>query len=120
MKVAIAISLLAVVVMVGLAIASTSPDLSLAPASDEEISGLYGKKCRSCHGKDGRGNKALAAKLKVDPAALDLLDEATLSKSDEELIRITVEGEGKMPGYAKKLTDDQIAGLIAYVRSLSS
>lgn len=119
MKIVIAALLLGIIAVVGVAIASTSQDVSGLAAAADDGSALYGKKCRSCHGKDGRGNAMLAEKLKVDPAALDLVDEASLAKSDEELIRITAEGEGKMPGYAKKLTAEEIEGTIAHVRSLA-
>ena len=38
--------------------------------------------------------------------------------SDAELIEATKKGKGKMPGYEGKLTDDQIKGLVKYIRSL--
>ena len=38
--------------------------------------------------------------------------------TDAELFEITKNGKNKMPGYDKKLTDDQIKSLIKYIRSL--
>jgi mono/diheme cytochrome c family protein len=39
-------------------------------------------------------------------------------QSDADLEKVTKEGKGKMPKYEGKLTDDQIKGLIKYIRSL--
>jgi len=39
--------------------------------------------------------------FKVDAAALDLTDKATLAKTDEALDAVTSKGEGKMPAYAE-------------------
>ena len=91
-----------------------------ATAGDDEAAGLYAKKCQSCHGPDGHGNAKLAEKMKMDLAGLDLLDEASLAKSDAEWIEVTKGGAGKMPKYEGKLTEEQIAGLTEYVRGMAS
>jgi mono/diheme cytochrome c family protein len=38
--------------------------------------------------------------------------------TEAHLTEITVKGKNKMPGYDKKLTADEIKGLVAYVREL--
>ena len=81
---------------------------------------LFNSKCGACHGKDGLGNAKLAEKLKLDPADLNLLDEASLAKSADDWNKTTKDGAGKMKGYGGKLTDEQIAAVNEYVRSLSS
>jgi len=91
---------------------------SLARAADDAGAKVYAAKCASCHGKDGKGNPAMAKVFKVEPDKLNLLADATLAKPDADLIKTTTDGSGKMPAYKGKLTDAEIAQTIAYVRSL--
>lgn len=91
----------------------------LSPALySEEVPGQknYDAKCKSCHGKTGEGNPALAKALKVDPAVLSLKD---LKKSDDEWVAIIKEGKGKMPSLKAKLSDDEIKDLVKYIRAFS-
>ena len=38
--------------------------------------------------------------------------------SDDDLIKVTKSGQGKMPAYAGKLTDDQIKAVVAHIHTL--
>ncbi len=78
---------------------------------------LYKKNCAACHGADAKGNPAMAKMFKVEPGALDLVDEATLAKSDEEIAKMLTAGKGKMPAFKAKLTGDEIKALINFLRS---
>lgn len=89
-----------------------------ASPSAVDASALYLKSCASCHGKDGKGSPAMAKMFKLDNAALDLVDKASLAKSDAELSRLTAEGAGKMPAYKTKLQSSEIGALTVYIRSL--
>ena len=75
---------------------------------------LYKAKCQVCHGADGKGDTVAGKKL----GAKDFHSPEVVKASDTELFDITKKGKEKMPGYDKKLTDDQIKGLIKYIRSL--
>lgn len=90
---------------------------SLANAA-EDGKKIYEKKCTTCHGKDGKGNRAMLKTLKVDASLLDLLDKGTLDKSDEELVSITSKGINKMPAYGKDLKDEDLKNIISYIRSM--
>ncbi|MBI4249921.1 MAG: c-type cytochrome [Elusimicrobia bacterium] len=91
-----------------------------AGAGDMEAGAkLYDAKCASCHGKDGKGKEAMAKMFKLELAALDVVDEASLSKSDKELFDLTADGINKMPGYKEKLQAEEIDAVIAYIRSLA-
>jgi cytochrome c6 len=83
-------------------------------ARAEDVADLYKAKCQSCHGPDGKGDTAVGKKLGVR----DFNSPAVAKQSDEELFDITKKGKGKMPAYDGKLTDDQIKGLIKYIRGL--
>jgi cytochrome c6 len=87
-------------------------------ATADEGAGLYNAKCASCHGKDAKGNPAMAKMFKLDNSAMDLSDKATLDKSDDQLVSVLSKGEGKMPGYEGKMSDANMKTLIAYLRGL--
>lgn len=76
---------------------------------------LYAKRCASCHGKDGRA-KTFKAKFNH---ARNLTDAAWHdSVSDERIFNSIMNGRGKMPSFSKKLSQQEIESLVAYVRSL--
>ena len=74
----------------------------------------YTAKCQMCHGATGLGDgpagKAMGAKPFNSPDYINA--------SDADLIAATKTGKGKMTGYAGKLTDAQIADVVAYIRTL--
>jgi cytochrome c6 len=90
--------------------------LALAAAGaygQDDAAALYKSKCQVCHGPDGKGS-AVGQKIGVK----DFHSPEVAKMSDQELFDITKKGKEKMPGYDKKLTDDQIKGLIKFIRSL--
>jgi len=76
---------------------------------------LYKSKCAGCHAADGSGNSPAGKAMGVP----DLSSPVLQKKTDAELIDSTTNGKGKMPAYKGKLTDDQIKGLVAYIRTLA-
>jgi len=82
-------------------------------SAQDDAAALYKSKCQVCHGPDGKGSVA-GQKLGVR----DFHSPEVAKMSDAELFEITKKGKEKMPGYNKKLTDDQIKSLIKYIRSL--
>jgi cytochrome c6 len=83
------------------------------PAAADDAAALYKSKCQVCHGADGKGT---AGGQKM--GAKDFQSPEVAKQSDADLIKVTKEGKGKMPKYDGKLTDDQIKGLIKYIRTL--
>jgi|SRR5438477_117830 cytochrome c6 len=83
------------------------------PAMADDTEALYKSKCQVCHGADGKGSPA-GQKMGVK----DFHDPEVAKQSDADLIKVTKEGKGKMPKYDGKLTDDQIKGLIKFIRSM--
>ncbi|MBK6880194.1 MAG: c-type cytochrome [Elusimicrobia bacterium] len=87
----------------------------------EDAAKLYGTKCAMCHGKKGEGNPVMAKAKKMDIGLFAVNDEATLKKTDEELIKATIDGVGTaMPAYKGKIADAEVAPLITYMRSLAA
>ncbi len=90
-----------------------------AEAGTDAAAKIYAAKCASCHGKDGKGNPAMAKVFKLEPAALDVVKDSSLAKSDADLVKLTADGKEKMPAYKGKLSDAEIAGLVSYIRTLA-
>ena len=51
--------------------------------------------------------------------ARDLSSPEVQSQTDAQLTEIVTNGKNKMPAYKGKLTDDQIKGLVVYIRELA-
>ena len=75
---------------------------------------LYQSKCQMCHAADGSGNTPAGKAMKARPFnAPDVLKE-----SDTDLMAVIKKGKNKMPGFEGKLTDAQIATLVAHIHTL--
>ena len=81
---------------------------------------VWTKNCKKCHGSDGSPTK-VGKKF----GARDYKDAAVqASFTDEEAIKVTKEGvfedgKKKMPPYADKLSDEEIAAVVKLVRSFA-
>ncbi|HEY6806092.1 MAG TPA: c-type cytochrome [Pyrinomonadaceae bacterium] len=76
---------------------------------------LFLKNCASCHGKDGRA-KTFKAKFNHARNLADPRWQAAIS--DEHVYESILHGKEKMPAFGKKLTADEVAALVTYVRML--
>jgi cytochrome c6 len=84
---------------------------SLAQSSGADT---YKAKCQMCHGADGLGNTPAGKAMKAGPFnAPDVLKE-----SDTALMAVIKNGKNKMPAFTGKLTDPQIAQVVAYIHTL--
>jgi mono/diheme cytochrome c family protein len=99
------------------------------PETLVEAKSLYSRDCAACHGTEGKGDgpagRKLAGMQKVDPALpngpADLTDaRRMLNTSDAALQgKILRGGMGTgMPEFGSLYTDDQIAKLVSYIRTL--
>ena len=68
---------------------------------------LYQSNCAVCHGQDARGGTY----------DVDLVDHAT-HHDDEHFAQVILSGDGDMPAFEGQLEDQEIADIIAYIRSL--
>jgi mono/diheme cytochrome c family protein len=91
-------------------------------AADEATVKLFNAQCSSCHGKDGRGQTTAGKPLNVkdwtDPKSFKGITDGKI----REQIRTGTKGpDGKerMTSF-KKLTDEQVTALIAYVHTLAA
>lgn len=68
---------------------------------------LYARSCAGCHGGEGGGGSGPALGSGSDAAEL----------SDDQITGVIEVGPGTMPAF-DRLTDDQIASLVAFLRTL--
>jgi mono/diheme cytochrome c family protein len=74
----------------------------------------YTVNCVTCHGQTGAGDTSLGRVLKVKP----FTDFAVLQMTDSAISDIVANGKNRMPGFSKKLTNDQVNALIQYIHQL--
>ena len=78
-------------------------------AGDQHPSALFREYCAKCHGEDGTANTPKGRQL----MARDFTDdEFQSSKSDADLIKQVTKGGEDMPPFGKKLSAEQIEGLV--------
>jgi mono/diheme cytochrome c family protein len=89
--------------------------MMLAPtALAQDAAALYKSKCAMCHAADGSGSVPMGQKT----GAHDFRSPEIQKMTDAQLIEITAKGKNKMPGYEKKMSAEEIKGLVAYIREL--
>lgn len=91
-----------------------SAGLAMAASDSQAGKVIFEKSCRTCHGADGQGNPGIAKVLNVTMRTLASAE--VQARSDAEIKKIILEGNGKMKPV--KLTDGQVADIIAYIRDL--
>jgi mono/diheme cytochrome c family protein len=74
----------------------------------------YKAKCAMCHGADGLAATPMGKSMKI----LSFKAPEMIKASDAQFIASTKNGKNKMPAYAGKLTDPQIADVVAFIRKL--
>jgi cytochrome c553 len=87
-------------------------------AQADDSKALYTKECAKCHGEDGKGDTKMGKKL----GAKDYTDAKVQAElKDDAAVKAIKEGLKKddktLMKPAEGLTDDQIKGLVAYIRT---
>jgi len=70
---------------------------------------VFHKNCVKCHGKTAAGRHF---------GGPSLVSEKTTSASTGELRNIIINGKGRMPKYASRLTPEEIETLVAQIKAL--
>ncbi|MES9992022.1 MAG: c-type cytochrome [Candidatus Thiodiazotropha sp.] len=81
---------------------------------------IYEDNCAACHGRSGKGDGPLAEVL--DLKAMDHTNGAELNKHPNshliEIVTFGTPGKSLMPGWKEMLTQEEILGVISYLRLL--
>jgi cytochrome c553 len=93
--------------------------LALTSAQAEDAKAVYEKSCAKCHGPDGKGQTKMGQKLGIkdytDAKVQADLKDADATKAIKEGLK---DKEGKvLMKPAEGLSDDDIKGLVAYMRA---
>lgn len=102
-------------ILTGLAILGSA----MATTRGDDAKVLYEKECAKCHGSDGKGETKMGKKL----GAKDYSDPGVQTKlKDESAFNAIKNGlkdkdDKTLMKPAKELTDDQVKGLVAYMRA---
>jgi cytochrome c5 len=90
-----------------------------APESMAKAKKLYAMDCSMCHGDNGNGQTDMAKDMELK--LLDWTDPKALAdKPDQELFTLIRNGKDKMPPEdAGRAKDDEVNGLIRYIRGFS-
>lgn len=105
----------AILVGACLGIAWSVPSLLAADAQAGKAT--YDKLCVSCHGADGKGNPAMIKAL--GEKGMNIASKETQAKKDADLLKVIVEGAGKMPASGKSLSSQEQKDVLSYTRSLA-
>ena|SRR5215813_2051711 len=76
---------------------------------------VFGKKCTSCHGANGEGKDSIAKMMKIEFRHLG--SKEVQAKSDAELMKIILEGGGKMKP-VKDVDSKAAEDIVSYLRTL--
>jgi mono/diheme cytochrome c family protein len=89
-----------------------SIDLPIAPIVAADGKAIFMKKCKKCHGPDGKANTKMGKKHEIDAIP------GKLSKA--KIIKIVKNGKPKtkMKSFSKKLTPEEIDAVASFVKTL--
>jgi mono/diheme cytochrome c family protein len=97
-----------------LGLAAITGALLTFPLNAETAAKNWEAHCAKCHGADGKGQTTMGKKLK----AKDYTDAAVQAAfTDEQLLKLTVDGKDKMPAYKDKLSADEAKDLVKFIRA---
>lgn len=92
-----------------LTMGASAQEHAAAPAAKS----LFSSRCAMCHGADGHGSD-MGKSLHVK----DLTSKEVQSESDAELAHLIATGKNNMPPFKDSLKEDEIHGLVQYLRTL--
>lgn len=112
--------------ILGLLVVSLVPGFALAQTKGDPKAGKakYDANCIGCHGATGKGDGAAAAAL--NPKPQDHTNGKVMNALTDKYLFDIIKQGGKamqkapiMPAANKKLTDQDISDMVAYIRSLA-
>ena len=106
---------ISLLLVIGSLCAALSPTVSRGIQRVSDGDALFIKNCASCHGKDGRA-KTFKARVNHARNLADPKWQAAIT--DEHLYESILRGKDKMPAFERKLSDNEVAALVTYVRML--
>jgi cytochrome c6 len=106
-------SIFLLMLFVGLALFVASIARANPGPDNATTSATFRTKCAMCHGPDGAGSE-VGKSMNVP----DLRSAAVQKLPNAQLAQVISNGKGGMPPFKSSLSEDQIHGLVTYIRSL--
>jgi mono/diheme cytochrome c family protein len=101
--------------LVGGDLSGEKSEASQAAGVAPDGAALFKQHCSKCHGSDGHA-KTFRGRL---TGARNLTNADWQAKtSDEHIFNVISTGRGKMPSFGKKLSEEEMNSLVAFVRGL--
>ena len=111
-------------------ITAAVPSVSQAATADLSAGAhIFAEHCASCHGSDGKGGGTMVhflATVRRANLPIDLTNASAMRAWTDDQLTAVIANGGKamggstlMPAYQDRLSAEQIANLVAYLRSLS-
>jgi mono/diheme cytochrome c family protein len=110
----------------------TAATPSVSPVATADLPAgarIFADHCANCHGSDGKGGGTMIhflATVRRANLPIDLTSTSVMRAWTDEQLAAVIANGGKamggstlMPAYQDKLSAEQIANLVAYIRSLS-
>lgn len=87
-------------------------------AQEIDAKALFTRDCAMCHGAEGKGDGPAGAAFNPKPADMSVAA-FWEGRTDESVTESITSGKGAMPAFGSKLSAEEIAALVAYIRELS-
>jgi mono/diheme cytochrome c family protein len=94
------------------AAASPSPSASVDQFAAAHAN--FTKNCETCHGANGEGGLVKVEKKQIKVPSLKA--EHAIKHTDDQLTKMITNGEEEMPAFKDKLTQQEIADMVKFVR----
>ena len=92
--------------------ASPAPSASVDPFAPAQAN--FTKNCEPCHGPNGEGGLVKVEKKQIKVPSLKA--EHAIKHTDDQLTKMITNGEEEMPAFKNKLTQQEIADMVKFVR----
>ena len=91
-----------------------------AQAADKKIERLFGSKCGSCHGKDGKAQTEKGKKMAMRDIASEefqKISDADMTKAINDGLKKEKDGvKQEMDGYKEEIKAPEVEALVKYIR----
>jgi cytochrome c551 len=100
--------------------AGASPATAASPAASADefahARDVYSKNCEGCHGPNAEGGLAKVDNKQIKVPSLK--SDHAIKHTDDKLAKTITNGEEEMPAFKDKLTQDEIALMVRYIRNV--
>ena len=106
---------LATLRLVGACVLIMAIAASASAEDSKTAASTFAQKCAECHAADGSGATTIGKSANIP----DLRSPQVQNQADAAMKDIIAHGKGVMPAFGTSLSNDEIDGLVVYVRGLA-